>query len=372
MAVSTLECPNCGDNLQFDIRSQAFPCDSCRSVFTFEQLEALVPSDQQTSIWETAQAADWEREGGEAYQMDGGAYDSAQLESQECPRCGAEIVVEAGTAASFCLFCNGHAVVANKLRMDEKAPHRLIPFQITREEAEESYRNMCKRKPFLPKAFRARDHLGDFRSMYVPFQLYSSPCNGGISAVCTDVTTWSDSDYIYTRTDTYDVHRAGTLRFENMPFDSSERMDDRLMHIIEPYDLDLLTAFSMHYLSGHSVASPDTPPEHTMVRYRERTAAETERALRDSIKSYNSVQVASRNLSLGDVQAEYVLLPVWMLVTHYKEKPYIFALNGQTGKRTGALPTSGLQVLKWLGLIWLGLTLLGFLSLEVLLWLGYL
>lgn len=365
MAVSTLECPHCGSNLHFDIRSQAFPCDSCRSTFTFQQLEELVPTEKQESIWTTAQSANWQSTD-TPHLVDGGAYDSDQLESQDCPRCGAQIVTEAGAAASFCMFCNNHVVVTHKLKMDEKAPHRVIPFKITREEAEQSYVKLCKRKPFLPKKFKARERLADLRGIYVPFQLYSSPCTGGISAVCTDITTWSDSNYNYTRTDTYDVHRAGTLNFENMPFDASERMDDRLMHIIEPYDMEQLTGFSMHYLSGHAVANPDTPPAHMITRYRERAAEEMESALRGSINAYSTVKIRSRNASLGDVQTEYVLLPVWMLVTHYREKPYVFAMNGQTGKKTIALPTSGRRVFQWLGLIWGTLALLGFLTMEVL------
>ena len=34
------------------------------------------------------------------------------------------------------------------------------------------------------------------------------------------------------------------------------------------------------------------------------------------------------------------LLPVWMLTTKWKDKDYLFAMNGQTGKLVGDLPTS--------------------------------
>ena len=37
---------------------------------------------------------------------------------------------------------------------------------------------------------------------------------------------------------------------------------------------------------------------------------------------------------------KYALLPVWLLNTRWKDKDYLFAMNGQTGKLVGDLPVS--------------------------------
>ena len=34
----------------------------------------------------------------------------------------------------------------------------------------------------------------------------------------------------------------------------------------------------------------------------------------------------------------YALLPVWTMTTKFREKTYLFAMNGQTGKFVGNLP----------------------------------
>ena len=39
----------------------------------------------------------------------------------------------------------------------------------------------------------------------------------------------------------------------------------------------------------------------------------------------------------------YILLPVWILNTKYKDKIYTFAMNGQTGKIIGNLPINILK-----------------------------
>jgi len=37
-------------------------------------------------------------------------------------------------------------------------------------------------------------------------------------------------------------------------------------------------------------------------------------------------------------RVRYVLMPVWLLNTRYRDKLYTFAMNGQTGRMTGTLP----------------------------------
>ncbi|MBQ5709020.1 MAG: hypothetical protein IIV62_03560, partial [Anaerotignum sp.] len=47
----------------------------------------------------------------------------------------------------------------------------------------------------------------------------------------------------------------------------------------------------------------------------------------------------------------YMLLPVWMLISKYQGKDYLFAMNGQTGKIVGELPISNGQTAKWFGIV---------------------
>ena len=43
----------------------------------------------------------------------------------------------------------------------------------------------------------------------------------------------------------------------------------------------------------------------------------------------------------------YVLMPVWLLNTRYRDKLYTFAMNGQTGKMTGTLPCCPKRTAAW-------------------------
>ena len=54
---------------------------------------------------------------------------------------------------------------------------------------------------------------------------------------------------------------------------------------------------------------------------------------------YASVIQESSNIRLRQGKVRYALLPMWILSTNYRGQIYRFAMNGQTGKFVGNLPT---------------------------------
>ena len=73
---------------------------------------------------------------------------------------------------------------------------------------------------------------------------------------------------------------------------------------------------------------------------------------------YVTVIPTSKNLQVNNTKAKYVLLPVWMLHTKYKDKTYTFAMNGQTGKMTGTFPICPKRSAAWFAGICAGVTAL--------------
>ena len=57
------------------------------------------------------------------------------------------------------------------------------------------------------------------------------------------------------------------------------------------------------------------------------------------MKDYATVSPESSNILLHNGKAKYALYPVWLLNTTWKGQKYTFAMNGQTGKLVGDLPT---------------------------------
>ena len=63
-------------------------------------------------------------------------------------------------------------------------------------------------------------------------------------------------------------------------------------------------------------------------------------ALEKTVTGYASCNETGRSIQLKRGKVHYALLPVWLLSTKWQGKNYLFAMNGQTGKLVGDLPTS--------------------------------
>ena len=126
-------------------------------------------------------------------------------------------------------------------------------------------------------------------------------------------------------------------------------MEDSLMDSIEPFDFEKMVDFSPAYLSGFLAERYDLDDEKMFPRASSRIRSTVENVLRNTIAGYSSVQILDNDLQLQRQNTQNVLLPVWMLMSKYKGKDYLFAMNGQTGKMIGNLPISVPRAVAWFG-----------------------
>ncbi len=110
------------------------------------------------------------------------------------------------------------------------------------------------------------------------------------------------------------------------------------MESIEPYDISKAVDFQTAYLAGFLADKYDVTAESSIPRANERIRNSTCEALSRTVTGYSTVTPVNSSVKLENNRVRYALLPVWILNTRYREKNYLFAMNGQTGKFVGNLP----------------------------------
>ncbi len=105
------------------------------------------------------------------------------------------------------------------------------------------------------------------------------------------------------------------------------------------YDYAGLKPFSTAYLPGFLADKYDVTVEESHDRADGRCSASLEGALRRTTTTYDSCVPLRQDIRLRRGKVHYALLPVWMLHTKWNGKDFLFAMNGQTGKLVGDLPT---------------------------------
>ena len=316
------ECPACGGSLTFDSKSQKIKCPFCDSEYEISQFE-----ENDGMNWEVRPGSQWD-EGEES-----------SMEVYSCNSCGGEIVCEDTTVSTSCPYCGNPVVLKGKLSGMLK-PDYVIPFKVSKREAIEKLKMHYKGRPYLPKSFKDDNHIEEIQGVYVPFWMFDGEAEGWANYKASRSHTHREGDYEVTRTEHFDVYREGSLAFEKVPVDASNKMPDDHMDSIEPFDYKELKPFSTAYLPGFLADKYDVSVEDSQERADSRCAGTLVDAMRDTVVGYDGCFVEDQDVKLKRGKVHYALLPVWMLTTKWKDKDYLFAMNGQTGKLVGDLPTS--------------------------------
>ena len=241
----------------------------------------------------------------------------------------------------------------------EYRPSKVIPFQITREDAENIFKTWCSKRKFLPKSFVSDKQLTHMAGVYVPFWVADCDINGKMRAVCKKVRSWSSGNYRYTEIKEFDVYRDARMKFEGIPADGASKIEDALMEAIEPFNYGQTVDFEMSYLSGFLSDKYDVNKAQVFPRVRNRAVNGSDQLLRSSMIGYDSVRVTQSDMQVIRTDWQYMLLPVWFMTYQYNGQQYSFAINGQTGKQAGTPPLDTGKLLGLCGIITAACGLLG-------------
>ena len=345
-SVIEYDCPCCGAALKFSGGEQNLVCEYCDNAFDIDSVKAFNEEIAPDSF-------DWDQQNTNAWT----AEDVSHLHTFTCQSCGGELITDENTAATFCPYCESSTILPGRLSGDIR-PDGVLPFQNTKEDAKNAFLKLCKKKPLLPKNFVEEQRVEKIAGIYVPFWLYD--CDGTFNGQykATRVHHWSDAKYHYTKTDHYLLKRQASAEFASIPMDGSSKTDNAVMESIEPYDYSQIVDFETAYLSGFFADKYDVPSKDGQSRIEQRVSDSLNDAVQDTFVGFSSVVPTAKQLQVAHGKAKYVLLPVWMLYTKYKEKTYLFAMNGQTGKMTGTFPICPKRSLGWFAGMCAGITAL--------------
>jgi DNA-directed RNA polymerase subunit RPC12/RpoP len=337
-------CPNCGGIIAPD-KSGGLVCEYCGERFTYEQLR----SDYSDS-----------------HDCDCGDYgDCGDYSQYTCSHCGAEIVADSLNIVSRCAYCGCTSVMKNRIS-GEYRPDFIIPFKLTETDAKNILQTAVKGKNFVKKSFRRELEIKAVSPLFVPFWLYDCEVRG-------------DGKYLPLNGKNTSRIRF-TERYEKIPVDASLRLDDSYMDVLEPFDYGDLKPFDKAYMIGRMAERYDTSVKIMSRRAdkKARKAAKTSLAihLENPVMSavastvQNATNVIANKITdridngafannvnfkcdsgfgeaanigrikkfTADVKTDrhyYALFPVYLIRCEYREKNYLFAVNGQTGKLAG-------------------------------------
>lgn len=340
MAIVNYKCPNCAAPLKFNPDKQLFSCEYCLSDFTEQKIQEIYAErEAKTSKQEEAEQKAQNKKQAQP------ANDTAHQEKEEeavvynCPSCGAVVMTTASTAATTCFYCQNPVVLGGRLSGNYK-PDRVIPFALSKEKAVEKFLNMCKKKKILPKDFASANQVEKMTGVYFPYWYIDEQKQANMSAKGNKIRTWRVGNKRYTETSVYQLERSGDLIIKNV-FERALKSQDRdMLQCVHPFDLTQAKPFAMSYLSGFQAEKRDIEKAEINDAVQQQMSEYGKQLLKNTMSGYTGVVVQNYDDTTELESWNYTLLPVWVVTYKYKDKIFPFAINGQTGKTFGMLPTS--------------------------------
>lgn len=212
------KCPNCNGALEYNPAEDKMQCSHCgNAYFVWELDENAVEYHENVPS-----QSEIEEEKKIDFTKEHTIYDEPEFiecKIYTCSTCGAELSVSDREVSTYCAYCGQPTIVYNRVDKTQK-PKYILPFKITKEEAETAIRNKLKKGFFIPseiKKFEAERITG----IYIPYFLY-------------DITFYQKMFIKHNKTS--DLVEAD-CNFVNVCQDASKSVEDDLSYGLEPFDL---------------------------------------------------------------------------------------------------------------------------------------
>jgi hypothetical protein len=328
--VRKFQCDGCGALLLFDAATDKLLCGFCGNTRAIPRDEGWAAPE--TAIEEAETAAPRRSE---------------ETRTFRCDSCGAEVVFAPNVVADNCPFCGSSHVVEGAGDPSRIRPVAVVPFTLAEADARARWAAWLRRGLFRPRALRRSSVVEALRGVYVPFWTF-------------DTKTWSrwtaDAGYHYTttvtvggRTETQThtrwVPASGERRdeYDDVLVCASKGVDERMLGKTYPYRLEEARSFREEYLSGWNAEEYAVDVGLGWSHARERVNAEEVSKCAGDVPgdTHRSLRVWTQHAS---VTWKHLLLPVWVAAYRYRDKTWVFLVNGQTGKVAGRAPVSWVRV----------------------------
>lgn len=315
------QCSNCNANIKFSIELQTMLCDHCGTT-----MDPYAVEDKGNAMESVV------------------SEDEFEITVFSCPQCGGELLSYEDTAATFCSYCGGSTILSSRISK-EKRPQYIIPFQKTKEQCKEAYAKMIKRSFFAPKEMRDKDYISRFRSIYMPYWMYTFEKNGPVIFKGAKHKIYDNMKY----TDIYRIESEVEAEYKGLVYDASSAFSDALSNAIAPFEWWGAKSFTPAYLSGFYADIGDVSPDLYEEEARKIARDDMCRRMREDpvCQEYEVSELLEEVMLNQEPKVELAMLPVWFLSFRKKDRVSYAVVNGQTGEVAGDLPIDKKSFSRW-------------------------
>lgn len=338
------KCPKCGaTDISLNVKTGKLRCNFCRHEFSPEQITGL-----ETDITKLQ----GEVIGSGAQNI---VEDIKDIMTLKCTSCGSEVVIDTASATQArCHWCRNTLSINNQIP-NGTIPDAVLPFKISKEEAEVQIENFVKKREFFshPK-FKEEFTTQNIMGVYFPYMMVDINAHAYLSGegehLIRKYIRGRDGD-VYYDADVYHVEREFDIAIDDLTIESSKDKlnkaqtdkTNNVINAIMPFDTENCVKFNANFLKGYTSERRDTNTDELSALVESQAKDVAKFAANDSLKQYDrGVAWQRQDFSMKGRQWVSAYLPVWLYsyqqIKGNKKVLHYVAVNARTKETMGSIP----------------------------------
>jgi len=277
-------------------------------------------------------------------------YGAAGARDISCKDCGASTRVSGEVASAACAYCGSPVVIEDGPDEGVVRPEAVLPFQVTKQLALESFRTWVNGLWFAPNALKKLNETDRIFGVYRPYWTFDTATHswyhGQRGEYYYVAESYTDTEIVNgqsrTVTKTREVRKT---RWYPASGQVASFFDDVLVPGGRPlgwstdYNLDMLCPYDPGFLAGWQAERYTVPPEKAWPVAKEEVDAGVYGLVCRDIGG-DEQRVDSVRTSYNAIKFKHLLLPLYIASYFYMGKTYRFQVNGASGAVNGERPYS--------------------------------
>lgn len=335
--LSSFPCQQCGASLVFCSKTDALRCEYCKTTQSIKIPQIpIVEHDLRHAVLEIENAPK--------------TTFSDKLDIN-CTSCKGSFKLLEYQRSTKCPYCDT-PIITNLDIFYNLTPESLLPFSISQNTAKDSFKKWLGNLWFAPSSLNKYFQKNSkFNGIYIPYWTYDANTYSNYQGKRGDIYYESVTknmvengrmvrrtvqeqriDWSYANGD---VNRF----FDDILVGASTSLPRLITKNLSPWDLENLLPYDSKYLSGFESETYQVSLDNGFIYAKEIMDYMIREDVREDIGG-DRQQIDNITTNFENLTFKYLLLPIWSGNYQYKNKEYLFAINGRTGQVTGDRPYS--------------------------------
>lgn len=326
------KCEACGGTMEFNPKTGNMICPYCGTEEEIvEENPEFTAQEQEFSQIEDNGSCDW----------------GTATKTVICKSCGAQTVYDVNEIANECPYCGSNQVMEAGSEA-VMAPGGIVAFQLDAKDASARFKRWIGGRFFCPKLAKDSAKPKAFKGVYVPFWTFDSKTVSRYSGQYGKHRMVRGRDgKMVQKTTWYSARGEFSHFFDDVLVSASSKQNEMMLEKIAPFRTQEAAEYKPEYLAGFMAERYSVKATDAWETARRKMDDELKGRIQEKIrieKNADCIGMLNIQTSHRNITYKYLLLPVWISSFQYNQKVYHFMINGQTGKVSGETPISWVKV----------------------------